>query len=78
MERGDFTNVSGLSGSIPKSENICKCREAIFLLLNIVPTSAPTGEPVRVTALNQSNDVHITRAQTPFIITAEAKKIESN
>lgn len=48
------------------------------MLLNIVPTSAPTGEPVRVTALNQSNDVHITRAQTPFIITAEAKKIESN
>ena len=78
MERGDFTNVSGLSGSIPKSENICKCREAIFLLLVIKATSIPKGGPVKVRALIHSNDVHKTRGQTPFIITAEAKKTGSN
>ncbi len=69
MARGDFTNVSGLSGSIPKSENRCNCRRAAFLLMAIMLTNDPTKAPPKAPRSDQPIGVYTTRAQMPFIIT---------
>ena len=68
MAWGDFTNVSGLSGSIPRSENFCNCLEAAFLAPTIEPISVTNAGPVKMKASDQSSGVHKIRAQMPFII----------
>ena len=41
IARGDITNVSGLSDSIPRSENLWNCRRAALLLMAAMVTSTP-------------------------------------